>query len=109
MTWSPASRRGAGNKGAAGMSAEKLPVAYWCPECHEIFEGMPDQDIAWDVHNVESLGTLDITFSQPYPMIVYTCKNKCRSSITATFVHAWRCRNCKTIYEDRDEAQECCP
>ena len=91
------------------MSAEKLPLAYWCPECHKVFEGVPRQEIAWDVSRTELLGRVEITFSQPFPLIVYICEDGCKFLITPTYVHAWKCGVCKSIYEDRAEAQECCP
>ena len=90
------------------MSAEKLPVAYWCPECHKVFEGVPRQEIAWYVSHVEDFHGLDVTFLQPDPTLVNVCEDGCKFGITPTYVHAWKCKVCSRIYDDRQDAQECC-
>ena len=90
------------------MDAKKLPIAYWCHKCNTIFAGLPRQEHAWIMPDMEEVDRLEVSFSQPIPTTIYSCEDGCRHIIVPSFVHAWECSSCNTIYDSREEAQDCC-
>lgn len=90
------------------MKVKKLKHGYRCPDCSEIHAGKPEVVKAW---LCEEVNDQDITELEPQKICAARmpcCEDLFNEEDVETFDELWMCGECGVVYEDKDEAKECC-
>lgn len=91
-------------------ATRKTKWAFECPVCSE-FHSDHDKPLekqqGW---SVEDLTTDGLTMNEPAEVVVfdYNDDGECLGEDEPEYLEAWMCGECEEVYQDRDEAKDCC-
>ena len=107
------------------MKATKVSkYGFQCPDCQDVHhvEEMLDPRKAWELDtdpsnydepsNLITTNSTNMSYSLEEPrtveLYVYDEEGGCAGTDEPSYVPAWQCGECETVYLDKDEAKDCC-